>query len=272
MTLEEVAPGRARMSMTVQKTMANGQKVCHGGFIFTLADTAFGFACNTHNQRAVSASCSIDYLAPAFVDDRLTAEASEVERRGRRGIYDVKVINQKRRDRRALPGPVGDGQGDVGDERLSARADRESPAPPSCKRCSCSACNGRSQHAYDNVAALPQEIRRGRREAGGLPLARGSRALSVHHQGRPARHLSVRHVRRADGQGGAHPRLLRHHRQAHRRRLHREGHRHLDAASWRARSAPPARARATRCTSPTATACSPAASARITAPSASASR
>ena len=94
MKLEEVAAGRARVSMKIQKTMANGQKVCHGGFIFTLADSAFGFACNTHNQRAVSASCSIDYLAPAFVDDRLTAEASEVERRGRRGIYDVKVINQ----------------------------------------------------------------------------------------------------------------------------------------------------------------------------------
>ena len=94
MKLEEVAAGRARVSMKIQKTMANGQKVCHGGFIFALADSAFGFACNTHNQRAVSASCSIDYLAPAFVDDRLTAEASEVERRGRRGIYDVKVINQ----------------------------------------------------------------------------------------------------------------------------------------------------------------------------------
>jgi acyl-CoA thioesterase len=94
MKLEEVGAGRARVSMKIQKSMANGQKVCHGGFIFALADSAFGFACNTHNQRAVSASCSIDYLAPAFVDDRLTAEASEVERRGRRGIYDVKVVNQ----------------------------------------------------------------------------------------------------------------------------------------------------------------------------------
>ena len=94
MKLEAIGPGRARMSMQVQKAMVNGQKVCHGGFIFALADSAFGFACNTHNQRSVSASCSIDYLAPAFVDDRLTAEASEVERRGRRGIYDVKVVNQ----------------------------------------------------------------------------------------------------------------------------------------------------------------------------------
>jgi acyl-CoA thioesterase len=94
-TLEELGLGRARLSMQVQKSMANGQKVCHGGFIFTLADTAFGYASNTHNQRTVSASCSIDYLAPVFLDDRLTAEASEVLRGGRRGIYDVKVTNQK---------------------------------------------------------------------------------------------------------------------------------------------------------------------------------
>ena len=66
MTLDAVRLGYARMTMQVKKNMANGQKVCHGGFIFTLADSAFGFACNTHNQRAVSASCSIGYLAPAF--------------------------------------------------------------------------------------------------------------------------------------------------------------------------------------------------------------
>ena len=94
-TLEELGLGRARLSMPVQKSMANGQKVCHGGFIFTLADTAFGYASNTHNQRTVSASCSIDYLAPVLLEDRLTAEASEVLRGGRRGIYDVKVTNQK---------------------------------------------------------------------------------------------------------------------------------------------------------------------------------
>ncbi len=95
MTLDEIAVGRARLSMRIKKSMANGQKVCHGGFIFTLADSAFGYACNTHNQRAVGASCSIDYLAPAFVDDVLTAQASEVLRSGRRGIYDVQVANQK---------------------------------------------------------------------------------------------------------------------------------------------------------------------------------
>ena len=94
MKLEAVALGHARLSMTVTKHMANGQKVCHGGFIFTLADSAFGYAANSHNQRAVSASCTIDYLRPAAIGDVLTAKATEVARSGRRGIYDVTVTNQ----------------------------------------------------------------------------------------------------------------------------------------------------------------------------------
>jgi acyl-CoA thioesterase len=95
MTLDEVGLGSARLSMTVEEHMTNGQRLCHGGYIFTLADSAFGYACNSHNRRSVSASASIEYLAPAFVADRLTAEAREVERQGRRAIYDVKVVNQK---------------------------------------------------------------------------------------------------------------------------------------------------------------------------------
>ena len=94
MVIEGVGSGRATLSMAVQSHMANGQKLCHGGYIFTLADSAFGYACNTHNQRAVSAGASIQHLAPAYVGDRLTAHAIEVERRGRRGVYDVSVVNQ----------------------------------------------------------------------------------------------------------------------------------------------------------------------------------
>ncbi len=94
MRLEEIGAGRATLSMTVQNHMTNGQKLCHGGYIFMLADSAFGYACNTHNPRAVGASASIEFLAPAYVDDRLTAYASEVERAERRGVYDVKVVNQ----------------------------------------------------------------------------------------------------------------------------------------------------------------------------------
>jgi acyl-CoA thioesterase len=95
MKLEEVGPGSARLSMTVQKHMTNAEKLCHGGYIFALADSAFAYACNAHNQRALAAGASIDYVAPAFVDDRLTAQAREVERKERRGIYDVRVVNQK---------------------------------------------------------------------------------------------------------------------------------------------------------------------------------
>ena len=95
MQLEEVRPGYARVSMPVSARMVNAQKLCHGGLIFALADSSFGFACNTHNQRAVAASCSIEFLRPASMHDRLVAEATEVARTGRTGVYDVRVTNQR---------------------------------------------------------------------------------------------------------------------------------------------------------------------------------
>jgi acyl-CoA thioesterase len=95
MQLEEVRPGYARLSMPVSARMVNAQKLCHGGLIFALADSSFGFAANTHNQRAVAASCSIEFLRPAALHDRLVAEASEVLRAGRSGVYDVRVTNQE---------------------------------------------------------------------------------------------------------------------------------------------------------------------------------
>ena len=90
-----IKPGIASMQMTVQKTMLNGHQTCHGGYIFTLADSAFAFACNSYNIQAVAAGCSIEYLAPAYEYDVLTAEAHEQSRTGRTGIYDVAVINQE---------------------------------------------------------------------------------------------------------------------------------------------------------------------------------
>ena len=95
MELEELRPGYARMSMTVTEDMANGQAYCHGGLIFTLADSSFGFASNSHNQRALAAACSIDFLAPARVGDRLTAECREQAIAGRTGVYDARVTNQE---------------------------------------------------------------------------------------------------------------------------------------------------------------------------------
>jgi acyl-CoA thioesterase len=95
MKLEEIRPGYARLSMRITESMLNAQKVCHGGLIFALADSSFGYACNTHNQRALAAGASIDFLAPAFLEQTLTSECVESARAGRRGVYDAKVVNEK---------------------------------------------------------------------------------------------------------------------------------------------------------------------------------
>ncbi len=91
---EAVDVGYSRLSMVVRKDMTNGHGGCHGGIIFTLADTAFGYACNTHDQITVGAACSIDYVNPSKIDDRLTVECHEVYLQGRSGIYDAVVKNQ----------------------------------------------------------------------------------------------------------------------------------------------------------------------------------
>lgn len=93
MTLDEIRPGYARMSMRVRANMLNGHASCHGGFIFTLADSAFAFACNSHNFNTVGAGCTIDYLAPGREGDLLTAEAVEQALAGKTGVYDVTVTN-----------------------------------------------------------------------------------------------------------------------------------------------------------------------------------
>ncbi|MEM5584769.1 hydroxyphenylacetyl-CoA thioesterase PaaI [Roseibium sp. AS2] len=94
MSLDHVEAGRAVMSMSVTKSMTNGHGTCHGGYLFTLADSAFAFACNTYNQVTVGQHCTVSYLAPAYLGDRLTATASERSRAGRSGLYDVTVSNQ----------------------------------------------------------------------------------------------------------------------------------------------------------------------------------
>lgn len=95
MKLVEIRPGYARMTMPVRSDMLNGHQTCHGGFIFALADSAFAFACNSHNHTTVGAGCTIDYLAPGRLDDLLTAEAIERALAGKTGIYDVNVTNQE---------------------------------------------------------------------------------------------------------------------------------------------------------------------------------
>ena len=97
MTLAEIRPGYARMSMPVRADMLNGHGTCHGGYIFMLADSAFAFACNSHNFNTVGAGCTIDYLSPGREGDVLVAEAVEQALSGKTGVYDVVVANQEGR-------------------------------------------------------------------------------------------------------------------------------------------------------------------------------
>jgi acyl-CoA thioesterase len=94
MLLDAIRPGYARMRMRVREDMLNGHGTCHGGYIFMLADSAFAFACNSHNLNTVGAGCTIDYLAPGRLGDVLVAEASEQALAGKTGVYDVVVSDQ----------------------------------------------------------------------------------------------------------------------------------------------------------------------------------
>ena len=94
MTLDAIRPGYARMRMRVREDMLNGHGTCHGGYIFMLADSAFAFACNSHNFNTVGAGCTIDYLAPGRAGDVLVAEAVEQALAGKTGVYDVVVTDQ----------------------------------------------------------------------------------------------------------------------------------------------------------------------------------
>jgi acyl-CoA thioesterase len=89
-----VAAGYAKCTMRVRDDMLNGHGICHGGVIFTLADTTFAFACNSYNDKTVATSASIEFLAPVQSGDELTAEAGERARGRRLGVYDIEVRNQ----------------------------------------------------------------------------------------------------------------------------------------------------------------------------------
>ena len=95
MELVTCEPGRAVMRMTVREDMLNGHQICHGGFIFTLADSTFAFACNSRNFATVASGASIDFLKSAHQGDVLTCEGVEQTLQGRHGIYDMKVTNQR---------------------------------------------------------------------------------------------------------------------------------------------------------------------------------
>ena len=95
MRITAVGPGRATLAMAVRADMLNGHATCHGGFIATLADSAFAVACNTYDVATVASGFSIDLVAPARLGDELTAEAVEFHRAGRTGVYDIVVRNQR---------------------------------------------------------------------------------------------------------------------------------------------------------------------------------
>jgi acyl-CoA thioesterase len=110
MEIVEIGAGFATLAMNVRPDMVNGQRIAHGGFIFTLADSAFAFACNSHNERVVAAQGQITFIKPGKLGDRLVAKAREVSRGGRSGIYDVRVtvgdavIAEFRGHSRVIPG------------------------------------------------------------------------------------------------------------------------------------------------------------------------
>ena len=92
--VDAIAPGMATLSMAVREDMLNGHAICHGGYIFTLADTAFAYACNSQNHNTVAAGARIEFLAPGRLGDRLSASARQVVQGNRTGVYDVVVSKQ----------------------------------------------------------------------------------------------------------------------------------------------------------------------------------
>lgn len=95
MVIEQVSEGAAQLSMTVTSHMLNGHKTCHGGQLFSLADTAFAYACNSHGLAAVASSCSIDFIRPAYEGDTLAAVANVKHQGKRTGLYEVEIVNQQ---------------------------------------------------------------------------------------------------------------------------------------------------------------------------------
>ena len=95
MVVEAIGPGTSTLSMTVREDMLNGHDICHGGFIFALADSAFAYACNTFNVRTVASGVDINFIAPAHKGQVLTAHGHGRHQGGRAGVYDIEVKNEK---------------------------------------------------------------------------------------------------------------------------------------------------------------------------------
>jgi 2-(1,2-epoxy-1,2-dihydrophenyl)acetyl-CoA isomerase len=275
------APARPRSRWRSATTCSTATRSATAAFITTLADSAFAFACNSRNELTVASGLTVDFLAPVKRGDLLTADAVEVARTGRTGVYDI-VVTNRAGARVALVRGRSARLGDAPSSRSPpwrrnddvaptparrARADRARRASTSCARSSSSACAGPSSTPTTTSPTT------GGRSTPRASIRRTSRSSPTwrafpSRQGRPARPLSVRHASPCRASAS----------RASTRRRGRPGKptvvgytlADIDTGpTWsRARSAPPAAGRATWSTSPTATASSPAASARTTAPSA----
>ena len=156
--IARVGPGHAELAMTVRADMLNGHAICHGGFIFTLADSAFAYACNSYNLNTVASGCAIEFIAPAREGDVLTARGARAQLAGRTGVYDVEVANQRGETVALFRGKSYRIKGHLIEERAPRRTPcpsnarvpaSSSPSRPraatSWRRCSSSACAGRSR-------------------------------------------------------------------------------------------------------------------------------
>jgi len=94
-TIQSDQPGCAKACMSVREDMTNGHAICHGGLLFTLADSAFAYASNNTNKNTVASGCTIEFIAPALQGDELTAVATERTRSGRTSVYDIEIFNQR---------------------------------------------------------------------------------------------------------------------------------------------------------------------------------
>ena len=268
--------------MTVREDMLNGHDICHGGLIATLADSAFAFACNSYNELTVASGFG-DRLRRAGAARR---RADRALQRGIEGRTHRRLRRRRhqpaRRASRGVSRTLVHHQGQARRGRLSEettmpvktpaarrpRADRDARAATSLQALQLQRLQWTLQHAYDNVPHYRAGLRRERRAPGGPEVARRPGEVPVHRQEGPARPLPVRHVRGAARAGGAHPRVVAAPPASRRWSATRSATSTPGPIWWRARSAPRAAAPATSCTWPTATASSPAASARTTAPSA----
>ena len=205
--------------MTVRDDMLNGHAICHGGFIFTLADSAFAFACNSYNLNTVAQGCAIDILAPAHGGDVLTPSAHERSRgRPHRRLRHRSHATSTARPSRLFRGKSYRIKGHVVEEApraflqpltKGARMPAKHPAPGDLEpietreprrargAAARSGCDGRSRTRTTTSPHYRQAFDARGRASGRSAHARRSRAVSVHRQDRPARQLSVRHVRRA---------------------------------------------------------------------------